>query len=386
MNRLPIERRARLLRCLCEGVSLRGTARIEQVALKTVVGLVRDVGDMARAFHASSPKISPKVVQVDELWSFVGRNDYGYKLEDRVPGEGVVWVYAAIDPETKFVLATHIGTRLATDATIFMRKIEQRLERDGSGKLVVKPTIAFDGLVAYPDAVERAFADEVNAGAFEKVYDKQGRYVSSKRKQIVGSPVYEAINTWRIEREYGFMRQANRRLTRKTNGFSKHLVFHERQIAIQVLHRNYCWVPHPRRPKDGSKQWEKQVTGAMAAGLTERIWTEEEIIERTDEFLATRERIEPSGVEQGDDDPRERPFWVSHSAYHNRAKIHARTCSALGRAFMEPRVGSRKGEWLSFKSLDEAVAEAARLKPDNNELCRLCLWEYMTRSTYGRSR
>lgn len=365
---------------------MRAAARVERVALKTVVNMVRDVGDMAIAFHKSSPKVSPRTLQVDELWSFVGRNDYGYKPEERVPEEGVAWVYVAVDPETKLVVATHIGTRLGTDATLFMRKIEQRLARGSSGQLLVKPTIAFDGLVAYPDAVELAFADEVHAGVFEKIYDKQSRYIGSKRKPLVGSPAYESINTCRVERENGFMRQVNNRLARKTNGFSKRLAFHERQIAIQVLHRNYCWLPHPRRPKDGSGRWEKQVTGAMAAGLTERIWTEEEIIERTDEFLATRERTEPSGVEQGNDDPRERPFWVSHSAYHNRAKVHTRTCSALGRAFVVPRVGSRTGEWLSFKSLDEAVAEAARLKPDSHELCRMCLGEYMTRSTYGRSR
>jgi IS1 family transposase len=365
---------------------LRAAARVERVALKTVVNLVRDVGDMAIAFHKSSPKVSPREVQVDELWSFVGRNDYGYKPEERVPGEGVAWVYAAVDPETKLVIATHIGTRLATDATIFMRKIEQRLARDESGRLLVKPTIAFDGLIAYPDAVERAFADEVNAGVFEKIYDKQNRYIGSNRKPLVGSPGYQEINTWRIERENGFMRQVNRRLARKTNAFSKRQAFHERQIAIQVLHRNYCWVPHPRRPKDGSGVWEKQIPGAMAAGLTERIWTEEEIIERTDEFLASRDRVEPLGVEQGDDDPRERPFWVSHSAYHNRAKVHDRTCSTVGKAILEPKVGSRTGEWLSFRTFEEALAEAAKLKPDSHEVCRLCIGGYVTRSTYGRSR
>jgi len=79
------------------------------------------------------------------------------------------------------------------------------------------------------------------------------RYVGVRKNVLKGSPEPADITTWLVERENGFLRQANRRFTRKTNAFSKVMEFHERQVAIWIHYRNYCWIPNPSRPKDGSK-------------------------------------------------------------------------------------------------------------------------------------
>lgn len=382
MNQLPLEMRAMILRALCEGMSIRSCSRVFRVSFKTVLRLVREVGDMAIQFHKETACITPRVVQADEIWSFVGRNDYGYKPGEKVPNEGVTWVWLAIDPETQLLIAYHVGGRGAVDATPFMRKVSHRLARNEHGELLVKPSLAVDGHVAYPDAIELAFADEVNVGIFEKVYDDRKRYVGSKRKQLMGAPLYEDINTWRIERENGFLRQANRRFMRKTNAFSKRLIYHERQIAIWMLHRNYCWSRagiDPSKPK-------RQVSAAMAAGLTDRVWREEELIERSDAYKQSSETKAPMGVEQGTDDLRERPFWLNHSPLHRRANVHTADCSTLRKAMARDDFGSKKSIWLSFATKQEAMAEAAAREPDLHGVCKMCIGGYVTRSTYGPRR
>lgn len=382
MNVLPLETRAKMLTALCEGVSIRSCSRIFRVSFKTVFRIVREVGDMAICFHKESGTVTPRAIQADEIWSFVGRNDHGYRPEEKVADEGVTWTWLAIDPETQLILAYHVGTRGAVDATPFMRKVARRLRRNERGELLVRPSLAVDGHVAYPDAIELAFGNEVDAGVFEKIYDDKKRYVGSKRKQLQGAPRYEDINTWRVERENGFLRQANRRFTRKTNAFSKRLSYHERQIAIWMLHRNYCWSRtgiDPDRPK-------RQVSAAMAAGLTDRVWREEELIERSDAYKKTHGTAKPVGVEQGTDDLRERPFWLNHSAEHRRANVHSSDCSTVRKALARADTGSSKSVWLNFATEQEAMAEAARREPDMHGVCRLCLGGYVTRSTYGKRR
>jgi hypothetical protein len=382
LNILPFDTRAKILSALCEGVYIRSCSRIFRVSFKSVFRIVREVGDMAIRFHQESGTVTPRTIQADEIWSFVGRNDYGYRPEDKVVNEGVTWTWLAIDPESHLVLAYHIGTRGAVDVTQFMRKVSRRLGRDERGELLVRPSLAVDGHVAYPDAIELAFGDEVDAGAFEKIQDDKKHFVGSIRKQLKGAPRYEDINTWRIERENGFLRQANRRFTRKTNAFSKRLSYHERQIAIWMLHRNYCWSRagiDPNRPK-------QQVSAAMAAGLTDRIWREEELIERSDAFKKAHGTSRPIGLEQGENDLRERPFWLNHSSQHRRANVHSAECSTVRKALARNEAGSNAGVWLNFATEQEAMTEAARREPDLHGTCRLCLGGYVTRSTYGKRR
>lgn len=364
---------------------MRSCERIFGRSLGTIAKIVEEVGDMAIAFHKAAPQCSPKLIQVDELWSFVGRNDYGYKPHERVEAEGVSWTFLGVDPETKLVLDYHIGNRHAADAAAFMRKLAKRLKRREDGRFLVTPSLAFDGLPAYPDAVELAFGDDVNAGVFEKVYDDRKRYIGSKRRTVKGSLDHTEINTWRVERENGFMRQANRRFTRKTNAFSKRLEFHERQVAIWMMYRNYCWEPCPSRPRDGSSNWQMRKTAAEAAGLTDQTWKIDRLIELSDEFQVCR-IAEESGCEAPSQDvPDDARFWVNHSPYHRRAKVHDATCTTRNKAIANPPPAGGS-IWKSFASEAEALAFAAQMEPDHHEVCRRCLGTYKTLNTYGRRR
>ena len=63
------------------------------------------------------------------------------------------------------------------------------------------------------------------------------------------------------------VRLFNRRFTRLTLGYSKKLENHCHAVALFVAHFNFC------RVHSAHKQ-----TPAMAAGLTDRVWTVQELL------------------------------------------------------------------------------------------------------------
>ena len=58
-----------------------------------------------------------------------------------------------------------------------------------------------------------------------------------------------------------------RRFTRLTNGFSKKLENHGHMVALYFMHYNFCRVHKTLR-----------ATSAMQAGLTNHVWTVEELL------------------------------------------------------------------------------------------------------------
>jgi len=85
-------------------------------------------------------------------------------------------------------------------------------------------------------------------------------------KVVSGDPDPEHVSTSYVERQNLSMRMGMRRFTRLTNGFSKKLANHAHQIAVYFFHYNFCRVHKTLR-----------VTPAMEAGLTDHVWTLEEL-------------------------------------------------------------------------------------------------------------
>src|SRR5689334_6822370 len=72
MNKLPIEKRAQIINCLVEGMSMRATSRLADVSINTVTKLLVDVGAACEKFHDQMvQKVAAKRIQCDEVWSFV---------------------------------------------------------------------------------------------------------------------------------------------------------------------------------------------------------------------------------------------------------------------------------------------------------------------------
>lgn len=89
-----------------------------------------------------------------------------------------------------------------------------------------------------------------------------------------------APHTSYIERTHLTMRHSNSRLTRKGLGYSKTVPMHRRAAAWEDLYYNFVRPLKTLRVElfdESLKRWEP-CTPAMAAGLTEHIWTPKEVL------------------------------------------------------------------------------------------------------------
>lgn len=271
MNRLSTEKRAMILRMLVEGNSLRATTRICDVSINTVTKLLVDVGS-ACADHQDKAlrDLKCKHIQCDEIWSFV------YAKARNVPagkrshfGYGDVWTWTAIDADSKLVVSFMVGNRDLRTARIFIDDLRSRLAS--------RIQLTTDGLKVYLDAVEGSFGADVDYAMLSKMYEssqEETRYspaacVSCEAKVITGKPNPKHISTSYVERQNLTMRMGMRRFTRLTNGFSKKVENHAYQVALHFMHYNFCRVHKTLR-----------VTPAMEAGITDHVWTIEEMLDR----------------------------------------------------------------------------------------------------------
>lgn len=125
-------------------------------------------------------------------------------------------------------------------------------------------------------AVESAFGSEIDYVMLVKLYgndrETEARYspaecISCRSVAITGNPKPKDISTSFVERQNLTMRMQMRRFTRLTNGFSKKIENHGHAVALHYMHYNFCRV-HQTLP----------VTPAMEAGVTDHVWTIEELI------------------------------------------------------------------------------------------------------------
>jgi hypothetical protein len=92
---------------------------------------------------------------------------------------------------------------------------------------------------------------------------------------LASSPVSDAVNTVYVERHNGTDRNRNARKVRKTYCFSKDWDVHEAVSNFTLYSYNFCWPVRTLR-QGSRRRGYRQRTPAMAAGLTDHIWTLEE--------------------------------------------------------------------------------------------------------------
>jgi len=103
---------------------------------------------------------------------------------------------------------------------------------------------------------------------FLHTFKPSGR-MRHQRKPIMGTPDPKHISTSYIERQNLTMRMTMRRFTRLTNAFSKKVENHAYAVALYTMHYNFCRIHKSLR-----------VTPAMEAGITDHVWTIEEMLDK----------------------------------------------------------------------------------------------------------
>jgi IS1 family transposase len=216
---------------------------------------------------------------------------------------GDQWVWIGFDPRNKVIVSFMVGRHTQAIADKLIADIKRRSD----GHI---PFFTSDQLKHYDDALlkvygkKKTFAKTRKPGRPRKPiltaptnlhyaqvvkYRKRGRIVDIKAQVVFGSkrafmeklkqsPVSHTINISFVERNNLTIRHNNRRLTRKTIAFSKKLRRLEQQLHLFFAYYHFV-KPHLslRMVIMDKKKKYYNCTPAMAAGLTDHIWTMEEL-------------------------------------------------------------------------------------------------------------
>jgi IS1 family transposase len=244
------------------------------IAKGTVTKLLVDLGTVCSIYQDRVMRDLPCTrIQCDEIWTFCGSKAKNVPVEKYGdPNYGDVWTWVAIDPDTKLVPSYRVGPRDLQEAQLFMADVAKRLRN--------RVQLTTDGFSPYLTAVEDAFGGDVDYAQLVKVYGtdqtkrKSGgaKYspavcLSAHSEVVNGSPNGEHISTSHVERANLTMRMSMRRFTRLTNAFSRKVENLAAAVSLHFMHYNFCRV-HKRLG----------TTPAVAAGVTDHVWTLHEII------------------------------------------------------------------------------------------------------------
>jgi IS1 family transposase len=270
MNRLDTTKRALIVKMISEGNSLRAASRMTGVSINTVTKLVCDLGEACNWYQDKHPRNLPCTeLQLDEAWAFVGAKEAN-KDENSVELQGDIWTWIGMCPNTKLVAGWQIGDRSTETAVEFCTDLGKRF----SGHIQVTS----DGHNAYRFAVGLGFKD-ADFAQLVKIYgkDKDGFEVCvGARKEVrFGNPDMEKVSTSLIERQNLTLRMSLRRYARRTNAHSKKIVNHCLAVALHFFVYNFI-----------RKHITLKTTPAVAAGVSEKPWTVEDLLAMFDHYQA----------------------------------------------------------------------------------------------------
>jgi IS1 family transposase len=91
-------------------------------------------------------------------------------------------------------------------------------------------------------------------------------------RAVAASSVGRVVNTSFVERHNGTDRNRCSRKVRKTYAFSKDWKVHRAATVFSHFSYNFCWPVRTLRVKGEGGRWQPR-TPAMAAGLTDHVWS-----------------------------------------------------------------------------------------------------------------
>lgn len=249
MNRLPKNKRAQILATLVEGMSMRSTARICDVAFNTVADLLDRAGRACQLYHDDYVQgiRGKRNIQCDEIWSFVYAKEKRLDEVEPLDVAGSVWLFTALDADSKLLVSYMVRKRRNTkSATMLMKDLVRRTRK--------RPRLTSDSLKAYRLAANKVWGKKAELSQLRKGEDTDH-------------------STSYVERHNRTIRMSNRRFTRKTDGFSKKLKRHEAMMHLWAVHYNFCRIHGTLR-----------VTPAMEAGIDDKLHDVDWIVDLIDEI------------------------------------------------------------------------------------------------------
>jgi IS1 family transposase len=310
-----VELIVRVLACLAEGLGIRATARVFEVEANTVLQWLVEAAEQLTAFSAYFLcDLHIKQLQLDELYAVLRDLKAGVLSEDEAMQRlerSPSWVWTAMDPDSKLLLVIDVGMRTLAMA---QRVVHQVVERLAPGCV---PLCLTDGLKDYGTAFLTHFgqwmhpARRRDKGPLPKprwvpvpeLLDAQG-VKSYRRRRIVGvtyrvvfgtmervqqvlSACGRKMNTAFVERLNLDIRQRVAAVGRRVNTLCQGEDGIRQQLTVYHAYYNFC-LPHSslRQPLpvpevtngNGSAKLWRPCTPAMAAGLTDHVWSLKEVL------------------------------------------------------------------------------------------------------------
>jgi hypothetical protein len=277
-NILAPEKRLRVLGCLVDGNGVRATERLCDVNQRTILRFGLTLGEGAWNFHnAMVHDIATPLLELDEVWSYVGKKQARCTPEESAAGLGEAYNFVGFAMPSRFAVTWKVGKRDGDTALAFANDLRRRL--------VVMPAITSDGFAPYISAIGYSFGLNVDYAQGVKHYTRGGRKDDDHRyepprdpflvkKTIFGAPNLEASTTAHLERHNGTMRHFIGRMRRLVLAFSKKPENHRAAVALAYCYYNFCWIPRTMRQ-----------TPAMAIGVTDHAY---ELPEFMDAILSAK--------------------------------------------------------------------------------------------------
>jgi hypothetical protein len=314
-KRVPAELIVRVMASLAEGLGIRAVARVFEVDPNTVLAWLVEASDQLQTFSSYLLHHVPiSQVQLDELFAVLREVKAGQMSEAKAIerlSHSPPWVWVAIDPVSKLLLVVDVGERTLAMA---QRVVHQVVEKLAPGSV---PLFLSDGLKEYATALLTHFGQWVQPSRRQALGPTPkprwmplpqllyAQVVKSYRrrcmvrvrhrvvfgtlagvKQVLASRGWQ-INTAFIERANLSIRQHVAAIGRRVMTLCTGEEGLRRQLALHQTYHNWC-LPHasvrlplpqplPTKGRGSAKRW-RPCTPAMAARLTDHVWTLREVL------------------------------------------------------------------------------------------------------------
>jgi transposase-like protein/IS1 family transposase len=314
-KRVSVERIVRVIACLAEGLGIRGTARVFEVDPNTVLQWLVEAAEQLQAFSQHVlHDVRVRQVQLDELFALLSAvKDHEVSAAEAIERleRSPQWVWVAMDPESKLLLTLEVGDRTLAMAQRVVHQVAQVLAPDCAplfltdgfreylmallthyGHWVQPPRRQATGPAPKPRWMplsELLYAQVVKSYRRKRIVWVTHRVVfgtMDRVKQVLATCGWQ-INTAFVERLNLAIRQRVAAVGRRVNTLCKGEDGLRQQLVLFQSYHNFVLphaslrqplsVPEPTNGRGSTKLW-RPCTPAMAAGLTDHVWSLTEVL------------------------------------------------------------------------------------------------------------
>jgi hypothetical protein len=314
-KRASVDLIVRVIACLAEGLGIRGTARVFEVDPKTVLQWLVEAAEQLQAFSRHVLyDVRVRQVQLNALFALLSAvKDGAVSAAEAIARleRSPQWVWVAMDPASKLLLVIDVGNRTLAMAQRVVHQVAQVLAPDCA------PLFLTEGFREYLTALLTHYGYWVqpprrqDKGRYPQprwmplpglLYAqviktmRRRRLVAVKPRMVFGTleavnqllaPLGWQINTSFVERINLTIRQHVAAVGRRVSTLCKGEDGLRQQLALFQTYHNFC-LPHaglrqpllqpvPTNGTGSAKVW-RPCTPAMAAGLTDHVWTLREVL------------------------------------------------------------------------------------------------------------